>query len=381
MRAAGIAARSVRRTRVACLVLVGVALLASTRPAAAHQTSVKYVDLIAREHTVDVTIKVAPGDVTDPMGLPADATPSVADALSHPRVAGFVQHWIVLVGCTAGDPAIRADGASFLAVSWTATCPTPRALSLDFKAFFAVDKRHEAIVRLSAQGSRPVQTIVRSASPALTLRAGESPSLLAWVRTGMDHIYSGVDHMLFVVSLLLVVMLAPAGGQRRGWQLRAFVPMLRSTAVVITAFTLAHSLTLITAALGLVSLPSQLVESLIALSIAYTAAEDVVNPAVRWRFALTFGFGLIHGLGFASTLQELLPPSDVIVPLLCFNVGVEIGQLSILVVVLPALYGLAWLVGADRYRRIVLPLLAAPIFLVGIAMVIERVASVRLLPM
>jgi hypothetical protein len=150
---------------------------------------------------------------------------------------------------------------------------------------------------------------------------------------------------------------------------------------VITAFTVAHSLTLITAALGFVSLPSQLVESLIALSIAYTAAEDVANPAVRWRFALTFGFGLIHGLGFASTLQELLPPSDVIVPLLCFNVGVEIGQLSILVVVLPLLYALTRALGADRYRRIALPLLAAPIFLLGIVMVIERVANVRLLPM
>jgi hypothetical protein len=112
---------------------------------------------------------------------------------------------------------------------------------------------------------------------------------------------------------------------------------------------------------------------MIAVSIAYTALEDVVKPGVRWRFALTFGFGLIHGLGFASTLAGLLPPTDVVVPLLCFNLGVEIGQLSVVVVALPLLWYLVHEVGAARYRRYFLPSLAAPIFFVGLAMVVDRV--------
>lgn len=134
-------------------------------------------------------------------------------------------------------------------------------------------------MRYTAPHAEPVQTIVRAASPRITLRAGHSPSLLAWVRTGMDHIYGGIDHVLFVLSLLLVVMLDRGMGS---WHVRAFLPTLRSTALVVTAFTIAHSLPLIVAALGLVSLPAQLVETVIALSIAYTAAEDVANPAVRW---------------------------------------------------------------------------------------------------
>jgi hypothetical protein len=164
-------------------------------------------------------------------------------------------------------------------------------------------------------------------------------------------------------------------------ELRGLVATLRQAALVITAFTLAHSLTLIVASLGVIALPIKPVETLIALSIVYTAAENVLNPAVRWRYGLTFVFGLVHGVGFASVLAEILPPSDAVVPLLCFNVGVELGQLSIVAVALPLLYGAARKLGLERYRRVVLPLLAAPIFLVGIAMVFERLFEFRLLPM
>jgi hypothetical protein len=141
---------------------------------------------------------------------------------------------------------------------------------------------------------------------------------------------------------------------------------------VITAFTIAHSLSLISAALGWVHLPSRLVESLIAVSIAYTAAENIVRPDVRWRFVLTFGFGLVHGLGFASTLAVQLPPRDVIVPLLCFNVGVEIGQLMIVLVALPVFFAIAQRAGADTYRRRVMPAISAAIFVAGVVWVVQR---------
>ena len=193
--------------------------------------------------------------------------------------------------------------------------------------------------------------------------AGAHPSLLGWIGVGMDHIYDGRDHISFVLVLLLVVMLVRTG---ETWDTRRILPTLKSTATVITAFTVAHSISLIAASLGWLDLPSRMVESLIALSIAYTAAENIVHPDVRWRFVLTFGFGLIHGLGFASVLSELLPPKDVIVPLLCFNVGVELGQLTIVAVALPVFYLLARVIGAWRYREhgdagaVVVDLLARP---------------------
>jgi hypothetical protein len=359
------------------LLVLAVAML-GMRTAHAHQTSLKYVDLAVGDNTVEVSLRFAPGDVTEPMGLSPDASPAQAIVLAHPAVPGYVQHWLSLTGCDASAPTVAAVDATYLAVSWTARCPHPRELALDFTTFFALDTRHEAVVQLTAPHADAIRTIVGASTPRLVLRAGHSPSLLAWIRTGMDHIYGGLDHMLFVVTLLLVVMLEPSPS---GWIVRGFVPALRSTATVITAFTIAHSFTLIAAALGVVTLPSRLVESLIALSIAYTAVEDVIYPAVRWRFWLTFAFGLVHGLGFASQLSVLLPPTGVVVPLLCFNVGVEIGQLTVVVIALPALYVMARGIGAPRYRRALMPGVATLIFLVGFAMVIERVFAIRVLPM
>jgi hypothetical protein len=353
------------------VVVIAISITATAREASAHQTSVKYIDLALDGDRVGITLRFAPGDVTEPLHLPPDAQPAMADVLGNPAVAPYVQRWLVLASCPAVTaPVLAKADDKFVAATWTATCAeASRSVTLDFSAFFALDKRHEAIVRLAAPGAKPIQTIVRAGDSPVVLRAGHSPSLLAWIRTGMDHIYEGTDHILFVISLLLVVML----WRSSDWQLRSYGLTLRSTAVVITAFTIAHSISLIAAALGYVELPSRFVECMIALSIAYTAVEDIAKPDVRWRFFLTFGFGLIHGLGFASTLSELLPPSDVIVPLLCFNIGVEVGQLTIVLVALPLLYALAKLLGAARYRRVVLPVLAGAIALVALQMFAERI--------
>jgi hypothetical protein len=366
-------------TALSRLALV-VAVVALPGVASAHQTSVKYVDLAVDGPRVTVTFRVAPGDVTEPMHLPPDARPSAADAAATPAVAPYVAHWLAIEACDATAPAARPDDdAKFVVVTWAVTCTTTDELRLDFTAFFAVDQRHIAIVRLAAPGTDPIDAILRASSPRLVLRAGQTPpSLLAWIREGIGHIYGGRDHISFVLAILLVVMLVRDGTGT--WQTRAPLATLRATAVVITAFTVAHSISLIAASLGWISLPSQLVESLIALSIAYTALEDVVKPDVRWRFGLTFGFGLIHGLGFASVLAEILPPHDVIVPLLCFNVGVEIGQLTIVAVALPVLYLAARALGAPRYRRRLMPVLATVIFVLGVNWLIERAFHVVVIP-
>lgn len=382
MRSRRAPAAAARVLAAAALLLV---LLRGPRPAAAHQTSVKYLDLEVAGREVAVTFRVAPGDVAELMGLPADAAPAPAAAAAHPAVAPAVAGWLALAAdgapCPAGPAAARLDeDGRYLAIAWRATCAAPVArLTLDLDGFFAVDPRHAAIVRVASPGAAPLDTIAHAADTPLTLRLGEPPpgSLGAWVRTGMDHIYEGRDHVCFVLALLLVLVLAR--GPDGGWALRRPVAALRATAGIVTAFTVAHSLTLIAASLGWISLPGRFVEAAIAASIAYTAVEDVVAPAVRWRAALTFAFGLVHGLGFASVLAELLPPRDVVVPLLCFNVGVELGQLTVVAVALPALLALARLVGAARYRRFVLPALAAAIFLLGAAWLVERVAGVTLL--
>lgn len=363
--------------RVRLLLAACLLICATTSVAFAHQTSVKYIEIdrlrtpcgsAARpgeagtcNRELNITVRCAPGDVTEAIGLPADATPTVEEVLPHKQVATYVQQWFTIEGCTAAAPTLDRED-KFVRVRWQVTCPNPSELRFDFTRFFELDRKHEAIVRF-----RTESTIVRASQPKVVV--GKGQSLLAWVQTGMHHIYGGIDHILFVISLLLVVMLY------RGtkWELRSFMLTLRSTALVITAFTIAHSITLIAAALGYVSLSSAFVEATIAASITYIAIEDIVKPDVRWRFALTFAFGLIHGLGFAGTLGELLPPRDVVVPLLCFNTGVEIGQLTIVLGVLPIIYFLCRVLGAERYRRYLMPMIAGAIAVAGLMMLIDRV--------
>ncbi len=152
-----------------------------------------------------------------------------------------------------------------------------------------------------------------------TTQANKNPQgFLSFVSLGIGHILSGYDHLLFVLSLLML-----GGG-------------LSYLLKVVSAFTLAHSITLSLAALGIVNLPSRFVESSIALTIAYVAAENLFRKDVgavshtRWIF--TFVFGLVHGLGFASVLAEIgLPHQNLAASLLGFNLGVELGQLSVVI--------------------------------------------------
>jgi hypothetical protein len=156
---------------------------------------------------------------------------------------------------------------------------------------------------------------------------------VAFVGQGSIHIFGGLDHVLFVFCLVVAV---------RSW---------KRLAMVLTSFTIAHSITLILGALDLVFVSPRLVEPLIAASIIYVAIENMVRKEPKARVGVTFGFGLIHGLGFSSVLQELgLPTTDLVPALLGFNVGVELGQLMLVAPVFPLML---WLRKGDRsYKRV-----------------------------
>ena len=171
-----------------------------------------------------------------------------------------------------------------------------------------------------------------TATPSLAREAKHSPTLLGFFKMGVEHILSGYDHLLFLLGLVVV---------GASW---------RSLAKTVSAFTVAHSITLTVAALGLWTPPARVVEPMIALSIAYVGIENVLAriPSRRWR--LTFLFGLIHGFGFASSLREVAPSGGgAALALLGFNLGVEAGQLAVIGLVLPAILLLRhvrWLEGA-----------------------------------
>jgi hydrogenase/urease accessory protein HupE len=172
-----------------------------------------------------------------------------------------------------------------------------------------------------------------------TIAFGRTPvwqAIGGFVTLGIEHILTGYDHMLFLLCLLML------GGS------------LRQLIKIVTAFTVAHSVTLSLGVLNLVALPSRWVESAIALSIFYVAAENVWrgSASLRRRWLVTFGFGLVHGLGFASALQEMhLPQANIAASLVGFNLGVEIGQLAVITLAylaLDVLWNQTW---APSFRR------------------------------
>ncbi len=184
--------------------------------------------------------------------------------------------------------------------------------------------------------------------------AGRAEMIARYVVLGYEHILpKGVDHILFVLGLFLLST------------------RFRALLWQVTAFTVAHSVTLGLSMYGVVSLPSRIVETLIALSICYVAVENLVTSELTpWRPAIVFGFGLLHGLGFAGVLRELgLPQGEFASSLIAFNVGVELGQLS---VVLLAFLAVGWFRGRTWYRTsIVLPC-SAFIALIGFYWSVER---------
>jgi hydrogenase/urease accessory protein HupE len=170
---------------------------------------------------------------------------------------------------------------------------------------------------VSVDGDRKFIGLLGVKTPQMTLLQSASSkwqTALRYVASGIEHIAIGYDHIAF---LLAVIVLG-----RRFW------PLFKA----VTAFTIAHSITLTLAVLRIVELPSALVETLIAASIVYVAAENFFVRDIRHRWWITFAFGLIHGFGFASVLRDYGLPEDAIgLALLSFNVGVEIGQLLIVV--------------------------------------------------
>lgn len=189
-------------------------------------------------------------------------------------------------------------------------------------------------------------TITVSEAPHASRGAG------SFFPLGIEHILTGYDHLLFLLALML-----RGGG-------------LWSLLKIITAFTIAHSITLALAALDIVVLPGALVESIIALSIAYVALENLLpRYAVSRRWAVSFLFGLVHGFGFSSVLREIgLPKENLVLSLLNFNLGVEAGQLTVVLLVVPVLMRLR----SRKWEPSLVATVSGVILAVGLALFVER---------
>ena len=322
------------------------------RAASAHQSSLSYANVRVAGDGVDYDLRLSSKDLYEALGIHEDRPVTRSEAESQrARLVEYVTERIHVRAATADcRPTLErtsyedvSDGF-FVALGLHYACPGAAAntasLSIRYDLFFDLDPRHQGLVRLEGAGRRGgapeaasadsegSDFVFRDGARTLELSAHRSPWAYArdYLVLGVEHIFTGYDHVAFLFGLLVVV---------GGLGLRAGA---RRALGVVSAFTLSHSITLFAAALGALQLSPRLVEPAIALSIVYVAVENLVDPAPRHRFGLAFVFGLVHGFGFASVLREIgLPARGLVLSLASFNVGVELGQLAIVAAVLPLL--------------------------------------------
>jgi len=271
----------------------------------------------------------------------------------------------------------HSDG-TYAVLSLKAKCEgLVRGLKARYSLLFDVDPSHRGLVQWISPGSTTSQALVfgtDSAEQSLALQSqGAWQTLKQYMVDGMWHIWIGYDHILFLLSLLLPAVLVR---RDRQWDP---APSLRRSLLevlkVVTAFTLAHSITLSLAALQVISLPSRLVESTIALSIIVAALNNLRGTVERRRWVLAFAFGLIHGFGFASVLADLgLPQDALVLALVGFNLGVEVGQMAIVVAFVPIAFALR---RTAFYRRGVLTVGSILISLIALWWFIQRAFDIQ----
>ena len=327
-------------TRLALTLLAALLVILAARPARAHEVGLSRGDYALAGASVTAQLTFARRDViTLVAGLDADHD----GALTAAEIEGDRD---AFTGAVVGRLVVRGDGAACpgeLAEAKLAEedgvtlraiyrCPeSPRTVTVEVGLLEDLPFGHRHLAHFDG-ASGPSDAVLFQRNRSFSFEstpgqaAAEAPKAsykgkLSFFPMGIEHILTGYDHLVFLLGLVII------GGR------------FRSLLLVVTAFTLAHSITLAVAALGIWAPSPRVVEPAIALSIAYVGVENffVKNAEKRWR--ITFPFGLIHGFGFAGALHEVaMPRADVPYALVLFNVGVEAGQLAVLALILPLVY-------------------------------------------
>ena len=373
-----------------CRWLAAVACALAAGAALAHKPSDSDLSVTVQDGQVSGRWDIALRDLDFAIGLDADGDGRITWGevrRRHADIAAYAAARLALVAdgapCRLEIGAQQVDehtDGAYTVMPLRFSCPQPlqRTLTLEYTLFSDLDPQHRGLLNLTVQGATRTAIFGPQAARQSFELAGTSrwTQLGDYLREGVWHIWVGFDHILFLLSLLLPAVGIWAG---RRWQPverfgQAFWDVLR----IVTAFTVAHSITLSLATLGWVSLPSRLVESSIAASVVLAALNNVFPVFHGRRWMVAFAFGLIHGFGFASVLVDLgLPQGALALALLGFNLGVECGQLAIVAAFLPLAFAVrrSWF-----YRRAVLVGGSLVIAAVAAAWFVERAFNVKWLP-
>jgi hydrogenase/urease accessory protein HupE len=352
-------------------------LLIQLQPALAHPPGLSSTDITVKPDGLDVKVTFAVQDIEAFVTMDTDGDADVTDAeleAAKPHVADYVASELKILLDGTETKANATSKVSFDKQNNTTielNFPgTPKeSIGVESKLLGKLPADHKEYVTVKDAAGRELGkkmltqkantlevNLNTSAEPTATENHSTSP-FVDFLKLGVDHILTGYDHLLFLFSLLVVT--------------RSFWPAIK----IITFFTIAHSITLALAGMNIVDIPSSIVEPLIAATIVYVGLENIVRKdkvTTRQRCILTFFFGLIHGFGFAGVLREMGISSietGILVPLFSFNLGVELGQITVASIVLPLIW---WLHGKEKISRYLVPVGSVLTCLAGGYWLLER---------
>ncbi len=370
--------------------ILALAMLLLSVPAWAHKPSDSLLSLTVQHDRIEGRWDIALRDLDDAIGLDADGDGAITWGevrSTHDKITAYALSRLTITsgetGCPAQTPRhmidTHTDGA-YAVLLFTMICPTAiETLQADYRLLFDLDAQHKGLLHLT-HGQETTAAIFSQESPTHQFTLGEISmwrQARQYMHEGVWHIWLGYDHVLFLLALLLPAVLRRV---RDRWEPAPdFFSAFWEVLAIVTAFTIAHSITLGLATLGLIALPSRLVESAIAASVVFAGISNLYPGLAQRRRVVAFLFGLIHGFGFASVLNDLgLPKGSLALSLVSFNVGVEIGQLAIVAMFLPLAYGLrkSW-----TYQRLVLVSGSLGIATLASTWLIERALDLKLIPL
>ncbi|WP_428394907.1 HupE/UreJ family protein [Lichenicoccus sp.] len=377
------------------LAFAALALLLATAPRAhAHSASSSYLHVDVHGQALDVQWSIALRDLDYAIGLDANGDGAITwGELRRKRdavVAYAMARLSLYAGktlCAPGPVTLLTDqlgDGGYAVLRFVAKCDhVPTSITVQYGLMFDLDPMHRGLLNVNVDGVPHAAALSPDQPTArFDVSPGYGETVVSFFLTGVHHLLTGIDHMLFVTMLLV-----PAMFKRRSRShgpdavlvpVARFRGMFIESVKVLSAFTLAHATTLTLSVLHIISIPERVSEAGIALTILITALDNIFHVIPGKRWPLAFAFGLVHGLGFATALGPLaLPPLALGIALISFNLGLEAAQVSIAAVVLPIGFALRH---TALYPQRVMPGISAAVALVALAWFTDRAFDLGMMP-